>query len=256
MQKPIYAAFASPKGGVGKTTLTLLAAGYLHYIKECRVAVVDCNYPTHPIPFMREQEIAAVEQHPLFREKVKQQFQAGNKNAYRVVGAHVDTALQVAQALTPQGDKLDLILFDLPALMATSSTGELLSAMDCVVFPMTGCCIEAQTLGRYIEVLQEQVLTMGKGSIKSIYLLGVMINSWQQQRAAQNRKSLADKTGIAVLNTWIPYTEQCRAHIFEADGDIGISTLLAPSPCCPHLKAKEVAEELHQIIRGLCGGSC
>lgn len=34
MQKPIYITFASPKGGVGKTTLTTLMASYLHYTKE------------------------------------------------------------------------------------------------------------------------------------------------------------------------------------------------------------------------------
>ena len=29
----------------GKTTLTVLVASYLHYVKGMNVAVVDCDYP-------------------------------------------------------------------------------------------------------------------------------------------------------------------------------------------------------------------
>ena len=46
MSKPIYLAIASPKGGVGKTSLTVLAASILHYHRGYDAAVVDC------IPFI------------------------------------------------------------------------------------------------------------------------------------------------------------------------------------------------------------
>ena len=42
---PLYVAFATQKGGVGKTTFTVLAASYLYYLKGYDVAVVDCDYP-------------------------------------------------------------------------------------------------------------------------------------------------------------------------------------------------------------------
>ena len=34
MQDPIYVAFATQKGGAGKSTLTTLVASYLHYVLE------------------------------------------------------------------------------------------------------------------------------------------------------------------------------------------------------------------------------
>lgn len=45
MNKPIYVAFSTQKGGAGKTTITALVASYLHYVKEYNIAVVDCDFP-------------------------------------------------------------------------------------------------------------------------------------------------------------------------------------------------------------------
>ena len=44
-KEPVYLAFSTQKGGAGKTTLTVLVASYLHYVKGYDVAVVDCDYP-------------------------------------------------------------------------------------------------------------------------------------------------------------------------------------------------------------------
>ena len=44
---PLYVAFSTQKGGVGKTTFTVLAASYLYYLKGYDVTVVDCDYPQH-----------------------------------------------------------------------------------------------------------------------------------------------------------------------------------------------------------------
>lgn len=53
---PLYVAFSTQKGGVGKTTFTVLAASYLYYLKGYDVAVVDCDYPQHSIAGMRKRD--------------------------------------------------------------------------------------------------------------------------------------------------------------------------------------------------------
>ena len=40
-EKTKFVAFSTQKGGAGKTTLTVLAASYLHYVKGFNVAVID-----------------------------------------------------------------------------------------------------------------------------------------------------------------------------------------------------------------------
>ena len=45
MKETKYVAFSTQKGGAGKTTLTVLVASYLHYVKGYDVAVIDCDFP-------------------------------------------------------------------------------------------------------------------------------------------------------------------------------------------------------------------
>ena len=56
MSNPINIAIASPLGGVGQTTLTVLAASTLHYHLGYSVAVIDCNYPLYTTAYLRGKE--------------------------------------------------------------------------------------------------------------------------------------------------------------------------------------------------------
>ena len=49
MSDPIYVAFATQKGGVGKSTLTALVASYLYYVEGIEVAAVDCDSTQHSL---------------------------------------------------------------------------------------------------------------------------------------------------------------------------------------------------------------
>lgn len=55
-KKPVFIAFSTQKGGVGKTTFTVLAASYLHYVLGYHVIVVDCDYPQFSINEMRKRD--------------------------------------------------------------------------------------------------------------------------------------------------------------------------------------------------------
>ncbi|WP_155807631.1 nucleotide-binding protein [Hoylesella marshii] len=55
--KPLYVAFSTQKGGAGKTTLTVLVASYLHYVKGYNVAVIDSDFPQYSIHDMRKRDI-------------------------------------------------------------------------------------------------------------------------------------------------------------------------------------------------------
>ena len=59
-EKELLVAIASQKGGVGKSVFTVLLASVLHYRKDVRVAVVDCDSPQHSIALMRERDMENV----------------------------------------------------------------------------------------------------------------------------------------------------------------------------------------------------
>ena len=43
MSKTRFVAFATQKGGIGKSTITALVANYFHNVKGYNVAVIDCD---------------------------------------------------------------------------------------------------------------------------------------------------------------------------------------------------------------------
>ena len=63
-KEPLFVALSNQKGGVGKSTLTVLLASYFHYHKAKNVLVVDCDYPQHSMMTMREWDIKNVEKTP------------------------------------------------------------------------------------------------------------------------------------------------------------------------------------------------
>ena len=172
MSKPIYLAIASPKGGVGKTSLTVLAASILQYHRGCDVAVVDCNHPVYTIARLRQQESEELNHQSLMRLKHRTPC-----TPYPIICAPVRKALRrVEQHCADNPPRC--ILFDLPALMRTEGTVELLSTMDAVLFPVTGSPMDMEAVRRFIDILGEQILTMGKGNIRELYLLRNMIQAW------------------------------------------------------------------------------
>ena len=66
MSKEIFVAFATQKGGIGKTSVTVLVASYLHYVKGYNVAIVDCDYPQNSIMDIREREIKLIDEDTYF----------------------------------------------------------------------------------------------------------------------------------------------------------------------------------------------
>ena len=132
MSKPIYLAIASPKGGVGKTSLTVLAASILHYHRGYDVAVVDCNHPVYTIARLRQQESEVLNHQRLMRLKHRASYVP-----YPIICTPVREALNRVERHCADNPPR-CILFDLPPLMRTEGTVELLSAMDAVVFPRYG----------------------------------------------------------------------------------------------------------------------
>ena len=51
------------KGGIGKSTFTMLLASHLHYTLGYDVLVVDCDYPQWSVQAQRERELSLIGKH-------------------------------------------------------------------------------------------------------------------------------------------------------------------------------------------------
>ena len=73
-KETLFIAFSTQKGGVGKTTFTVLAASYLHYLKGYNVAVLDCDFPQYSINAMRKRDTQQVEADDYYKLMAYNQF--------------------------------------------------------------------------------------------------------------------------------------------------------------------------------------
>ena len=111
---PLYVAFSTQKGGVGKTTFTVLAASYLYYLKGYDVAVVDCDYPQHSIAGMRKRDAEQVGADEDYKRMAYEQFTRLGKKAYPVLCSSPEKAIATADEHIAAGHVPDIVFFDLP----------------------------------------------------------------------------------------------------------------------------------------------
>jgi len=138
MNKPLFMAYATQKGGVGKTTFTVLTASYLHYEKGLNVLVVDCDYPQHSIFQMREREVETVSKDGQLKALAYEQFTRLDKKAYSVLKASAESAPEIVEEFLGQAPQVvDLVLFDIPGTVNTSGMYKLLSEMDVFFIPIS-----------------------------------------------------------------------------------------------------------------------
>ena len=82
MMEPVNISICNQKGGIGKSTFTVLLASYLHYTLGHDVLVVDCDYPQWSIHAQRERELAVVEHSDYYKLMMVRQFKATGRKLW------------------------------------------------------------------------------------------------------------------------------------------------------------------------------
>ena len=85
-KQTLNVAFATQKGGSGKTAITVLVASYLHYNCGCPLAVIDCDFPQHSLYEMRERDSRAVLENEYLKRMAYEQMREPGR---RLSGAEV-----------------------------------------------------------------------------------------------------------------------------------------------------------------------
>ena len=73
-KEPLFVAISNQKGRVGKSAITIMLAGYFHYLKGLNVAVVDCDFPQFSLIRMKERDMRTVENSEYFRQLLVNQW--------------------------------------------------------------------------------------------------------------------------------------------------------------------------------------
>lgn len=208
-KEPKYVAFATQKGGAGKTTLTVLVASYLHYVKGYNVAVIDCDFPQHSIAQMRERDISMVEGDEYYKGMAYEQFTRLNKKAYPIIGSSPEEALADAEHIIPQGD-FDYIFFDLPGTVNSKGVISTLLNVDYIFSPISADRVVMESTLDYLLALREQIAAVGKSHVKGTYLLWNMVDGREKSELYEVYEAVIQELGLTTLKTFIPGSKRFR----------------------------------------------
>lgn len=93
MSKTRFVAFATQKGGIGKSTITALVANYFHNVKGYNVAVIDCDEPQYNLADLRDEELELIKSSDYFKAQACEHFKKLGKKSFSVTRSNAVNAL-------------------------------------------------------------------------------------------------------------------------------------------------------------------
>jgi cellulose biosynthesis protein BcsQ len=130
MKKPLAIAFATQKGGAGKSTISVHIASTLYYHFGYKVAMLDCDFPQYTLQAYRLHEQDKINKDQAFQERLVAQGVA----PYPVAMSSMDKAVEAIDMLEAKG--YDFILVDTPGTVNIEGLPELLQRVDYIFLPM------------------------------------------------------------------------------------------------------------------------
>jgi cellulose biosynthesis protein BcsQ len=245
-KETLFVAFSTQKGGMGKSTLTVLAASYLHYVKGYNVAVVDCDLPQHSIAEMRKRDVEQVINDNHYKRLAHIQFTNLQKKAYPVEECNAVDAIKIAEELQNTND-LDFIFFDLPGTINTAGVLKTLAAMDYVFAPVSADRLVLESSLQFAVTLNENLITTGKTNIKGFYIIWNMVDGRERSELYKAYDNAIEELGLQVMQTIIPDSKRFRKELSETHRAIFRSTLFPADKSL--IKGSNIEELVNEICK-------
>ena len=250
MKEAKYVAFSTQKGGAGKTTLTVLMASYLHYVKGLNVGVVDCDFPQFSVSDMRNRDMENIKENKMLANQCSELYKRIGKRSYPIIESRPETAIETAGEMMKQQD-FDIIFFDLPGTMNNKGTMRTIAHMDYVFCPITADRVVMQSSLTFAKVINDKLVTTGKTNIKAMYFVWNMVDAREKTRLYEVYDRIISELGLSALETEIPDSKR-----FRREGDTEDKRPLFRSTMFPPDKSlikgsciKELADEMLGIVK-------
>jgi len=242
----IFIALSNQKGGVGKSTMTVLLASYFHYVRGKNVAVIDCDYPQFSIQTLRERDVSNVEKSEQLQRMLCEQYERCGKKAYPVVATGPDKVLEEADKLA---ETCDLIFFDLPGTVNSQGVLEAIMNMDYVFTPVIQDRMVMQSSLSFVSTIQDFIRRHPQAPLKEIRLFWNKIDGRVSRDIYKLYNEIFSKIGLAALDTVMPDMERYNKEAASGSRLLFRSTFFPPSEAL--LKGSnmdELVTEIENII--------
>lgn len=250
-KETLFVAFSTQKGGVGKTTFTVLVASYLYYLKRYNVAVVDCDYPQHSINAMRKRDGEQVNSDENYKLLAYKQFKALEKKAYPVWCSSPEDAIQTAEEfLKAEPMDIDVVFFDLPGTVNSEGIITSLASMDYIFTPITADRVVLESSLSFALSVDKLLVKNDAYNLKGLHLF------WNQVDGREKtdlygifEKTIADLK-LPLMKTFIPDTKRYKKELSSERLSVFRSTLFpADRKMIKGSNLEELIAEIGYIIK-------
>lgn len=250
MSDPVYVAFATQKGGVGKSTLTTLMASYLYYVEGVEVVAVDCDSTQHSLNVYREHDLLVTKENPYLKKAMHKFYSQFKKPCYQIFMTSPSEALDVVNEYVESGNNPRVVFFDITGTINDTQIVDLISNMDYIFVPITTETGEMASSISFANNVLNRMMTTGVTKVKEMKLVWNKINSREKTRLCEVIDSYIGKLGLSSLETVL-----VKSNKFEKDGrEVGNggifrSTMLPPDKrLLKGSNLEALAKEIREII--------
>lgn len=246
-KKTVFLAFSTQKGGVGKTTFTVLAASYLHYMKGYNVAVVDCDFPQYSINRMRERDAALLDTNVSLHEMAMEQFSRIEKATYPILCSTPQRSLSAVRKFQEQSnEQYDFVFFDLPGSVNDPDVLEVLARMDYIFTPIAADRISLESTLAFASVAKTVIVDVPDTLCKGLYLFWNMVDGREKTNLYDVYEGIISKLNIPVLKTFVPNTTKYKKEGTDAGVSLFRSTIFPASRML--LRGSRLTELMDEIL--------
>ena len=230
-----FIALSNQKGGVGKSTMTVLLASYFHYVKGKNVAVIDCDYPQFSIQALRSRDMKNVERSESLQQLLCRQYERNGEES-----------LSGPDRLSGNSD---ILFFDLPGTVNTPGILEAIINMDYVFTPVVQDRMVMQSSLSFVATLRDFIRQYPEAPLKEILLFWNKIDGRVSREVYRHYNEIFEKIGLKTLSTVMPDMERYNKETSSGGQTFFRSTYFPPSEKLLKGSNMDVlAEEIERII--------
>lgn len=208
-REPLFVALSNQKGGVGKSTFTVLLASYFHYLNGYNVLVVDCDYPQHSISAMRDWEVGNIEKNVHLQNQLVEQFGTSGRKAYSILNSTPEEARETAGRFLEKSDlDYDLVLFDLPGTVNVPGVFQSVINMDYVFTPITQERMVMRSSMSFVLAIREYMHRHADVPLRGIHMFWNRMDKRVSKGLYNGYTEIFRSLKLPVLETVIPSAER------------------------------------------------
>ncbi|GAB2530877.1 ParA family protein [Fibrivirga algicola] len=219
------------KGGVGKTTLTMLLATYYHTTVGKPVTVIDADFPQHSFDATRRSELASIQNDEEIQSLYVTLYPEMNRELYKVYKGSLEELAMFLTDLKGRGED-ELVFIDMPGTMNVKGFDRVASQLDYVILPMEADKMSftagLQTLDLF-DLFRE-----AKGADYQLFML------WNKYKKSENPSLMQGIENIV--------RERGNVKILEHRVSDSVTWKRERSTLFPSDKVKNLVGELNQLL--------